>query len=95
MCTQVGARGGAKCEAEGREASVLVRMEVTPVTRNHDAKDHLARPEKTIEMFCLLDRQVPEALGELHWPVESWLECAAWPQGLCPTGRRIQDQDWN
>lgn len=61
MCTQVGARGGAKCEAEGREASVLVRMEVTPVTRNHDAKDHLTRPEKTIEMFCLLDRQVPEA----------------------------------
>lgn len=61
MYTQVGAGGGAKCEAEGREASVLVRMEVTPVTRNHDAKDYLARREKTIEMFCLLDRQVPEA----------------------------------
>lgn len=66
MCTQVGARGRAKCAAEGREASVLVRMEVTPVTRNHDAKDHLARPEETIEMLCLLDRQVPEALGELR-----------------------------
>ena len=70
-------------------------MEVTPVTRNHDAKDHLARPEKTIEMFRFLDRQVPEALGELHWPVEGWLEGAAGPQSLCPTGQRIQDQDWN
>lgn len=52
-------------KAEGREASVQVRVEVTHVTTDHDAKDPLRSPLRTAGMFYFLDRRVPEALGEL------------------------------
>lgn len=94
MCMQVGTRGGAKCEAEGREASVQVRMEVIPVTTEHDAKDPLRSPQKTTGMFCFLDRQVPKSPGELCWPAEGWsrgwLGGAAWPQSLS-LSHRLED----